>query len=257
MFTSLVHEFIFTNCIPPANSVYICHGINTSLDRRRANGQRGWDLISFSVWCPGKKFCICVCILKNSICPLHGKLFALYSDTAGYSSGNALSHWWYLMCFSKLELPLAMQDSLCVCELAQLQEAVPPGCLWDCMGGRQWFPAPELFSCFPLLIPMHTNGVLKQIQWWILLFSQKSLPIKSWFLLDVSGGGETLEAQPCSDGLAESRCAECKFRSLRFIVREDILSAQCHFNLFLVFRALIASPCHRLCWGLVSKDVEA
>ena len=56
MITSLVHEFTFTNYIPPENSVYICNGINGSLDRIGENYQRRGVFDG-----QGNKLCICVC----------------------------------------------------------------------------------------------------------------------------------------------------------------------------------------------------
>lgn len=93
--------------------------------------------MSSQVWWLGKEVaCMCdASVLEDSLSPLHGKFFALYSNTAAetlYPDNDTSCALWNLK--SPLQMPEQVKCvCVCVCEPPQLYKEVPPGGLWTCM----------------------------------------------------------------------------------------------------------------------------
>lgn len=119
---------------------------NHTLARIGENSSKGWEIMNSHVWWLGKEVaCMCdASVLEDSLSPLHGKFFALYSNTAAetlYPDSDTSCVLWNLK--SPLQMP---EQVLCVC-------VNPHSCTKRCLlvaFGLAWLTKA---SC-PLAVPL-------------------------------------------------------------------------------------------------------
>lgn len=147
----------FQSYIPPENGVYLCNGINSSLDWIGENCQTGWESKRFRVWWPGKNYVyVYVSIFKNNVSPLHGKFVCTLFK---YSSRYILSWWWYLMCFAELEAAVVNAGTSSGCVNAR-------GCTKSCLlvaFGLAWMTA---IPC-TMAVLLFSSSVFHALKWGI------------------------------------------------------------------------------------------